>query len=289
MRNLWMLSAVVLAACLVGLSWPAQAAPPPASTRQPTAPWMTPSPSPTARPPVLDLFGQAMVDSLRITTDEIWHVGDGSVQGVMQTEADPVVIARVAMAESPGNFNDRIMVMWLIRLRSELGFKNAGEYAGTRARPDRWGPPTTIKQEALCDGGCQFEVVRATFGIYWPEGIKSPGIRAMVSPTDEQIADLWLTYQAAVHVLSSPLSAFPADLRGYDSFRSPSVTWYGIRYYSGGLRSRQMFPRGLIWRDESPQDNGFWTAFQPSPVPTIVPYATPSPTPVPPRFPSKDS
>jgi hypothetical protein len=284
MRRAWGLAAVIVLAGLVGLSWPAQAAPQAASTRMPTASWLTPSPTPTARPPVLDLFGQPMVDSLRITTDEIWHLGDGSVQGVMQTEADPLVVARVAMAESPGNFNDRMLVIWLIRLRSELGFKNAGEYAGTRARPDRWGPPTTIKQEALCDGGCQFEVVRATFGIYWPEGIKSPGIRAMVSPDDEQIGDLWLTYQAAVFILSSPLSGFPAELRGYDSFRSPSLAWHGTRYYSGGLRSRQMFPRGLVWRDESPQDNTFWTAYVPTPAPTIVPYVPPSS----PRFPYKD-
>lgn len=284
MRRAWVLTAIVVVGCLVGLSWSAQAAPQAASTRLPTATWMTPSPSPTARPPVLDLFGQPMVDSLRITTDEIWHVGDGSVQGVMLTESDPLVIARVAMGESPSSLNDRIYILWLIRLRAELGYKNAGSFGGYRAQPDRWGPPTTLKQEAVCDGGCQFEAVRATYGLYFPLSSKSSTVRAMISPNDEQIADLWLTYQAAVFVLSSPLSSFPAELRGYDSFRSPSVDWYGPRHRPGGLRSRQFFPQAHIWRDELPQDNAFWSAFQPMPIPTIMPYPTSTPVPVPARF-----
>jgi len=198
-----------------------------------------------------------MVDLFRITTHEIWHVGNGSINGVMMTEDDAMVLARVAMGESPGCLDDQIYIMWNIRLRAELGFKGAGANGGWRAEPDRWGPPTSIKKEALCDGGCQYEPVRATHNIYFPEVVRSH-IRRMISPVDKELGDFYLSYMAALAVVDAPISDFPEQMKGYDSFRSPSVTWYGQRNRPGGLLSAQFFRGGEIWRDEYPQDNAYW-------------------------------
>jgi len=207
--------------------------------------------------PFADMLGQDMVDLFRISTDEIWHVGNGSINGVMFTESDAMVLARVAMGESPGSLDDQMYIMWNIRLRAELGFKNAGSNGGWRAQPDRWGPPTSIKEEALCDGGCQYEAVRATNGIYLPETVNSH-IRRMISPTDEELGDFYLSYMAALRIADAPISDFPEQLKGYDSFRAPSIDWHGRRHRSGGLLSAQFFNGGEIWRDSYPQDNEYW-------------------------------
>jgi len=218
-----------------------------------------PAPKATATPisPFAEIIGLDLVDQFRITTDEIWHVGNGSINGVMHTESDAMVLTRVSLGETPGNLDDRIYIMWNIRLRAYLGFKNAGAHGGWRAEPNRWGPPTSIKIEALCNGGCQYEAVRATHGIYFPLDINSH-IRTMISPTDERLADFYVTYMAALEIVNAPITDYPERLRGYESFRAPSVTWIGTRNRSGGLLSTQYFRGGEIWRDEFPQDNVFW-------------------------------
>ena len=104
----------------------------------------TPSPTPTAYSPFADFISHELVEQFRITTDEIWHEGNGSINGYMKTESNAMVLTRVSMGESPGCLDDRIMIMWNIRLRAELGFKKARSHGGWRAEPDRWGPPTTI-------------------------------------------------------------------------------------------------------------------------------------------------
>jgi len=214
----------------------------------------TPVPTPTPYSPFADFISQDLVDQFRITTDEIWHVGDGSIRGYMLTESDAMVLTRVSMGESPGCLDDRMMVMWNIRLRAELGFKNAGPYSGWRAEPDRWGPPTSIKREGVSG---QYAPVMATAGIYFPLSVKSH-IRAMISPTNEQLGAFYLTYMTALKIVDAPMSDYPEQLRGFDSFRSPSIAWYGQRNRPGGLLSVQLFPRGEIWRDAYPQDNVYW-------------------------------
>lgn len=238
-------------------------------------------PTPTSISPFAEIIGSDLVDQFRITTDEIWHVGDGSINGYMFTESDAMVLTRVSLGETPGNLDDRIYIMWNIRLRAVLGFKEAGANGGWRAQPDRRGPMTSIKREALCDGGCQYEAVRATDDIYFPHVIASH-IRTMIHPTDERLADFYVTYMAALHVLASPMSDFPEEMKGYDGFRSPSVTWIGTRNRSGGLRSVQFFRGGEIWRDEYPEDNEYWKQMEeeilvPIPTATLTPledYAT---------------
>ncbi len=216
-------------------------------------------------PPIVKFIGEELVEQFRITTWEIWHVGDGSINGVMWTESDALVLTRVSMGEAPGSFDDRVYVMWSIRLRAHLGYKNAGAYGGWRAQPDRWGPPTSIKEEALCNAGCQYEPVRSTFGIYFPLAIKEYShIRAMVSPTDAQLPDFYLTYLAAEQIMADDIYGMPKALRGYESFRSPQVTWIGQFNRSGGLRSERFFADGNIWRDEYSEDNEFWNSPRPS-------------------------
>ena len=103
----------------------------------------------------------------------------------------------------------------------------------------------------------QYAPVTATSGIYFPLIVKSH-LRGMISPTNEQLDDFYLTYQLALEIIDAPFHNFPEALKGYDSFRSPSIDWYGRRHRTGGLLSAQFFPRGEIWRDSYPQDNEYW-------------------------------
>lgn len=208
--------------------------------------------------PLARVIGQELLDDLRITTDEIWHVGNGSIEGVIAQEEPAMILTRVAIGEAPYSINDRIYIMWLIRLRAELGYKNA-RHRGWNPSQVRWGTPTTIQHEVLCIGGCQFSPIRATHGIYFPANIKegSP-IRMMVHPGDDQIAAFLLTLDVAREIIGAPITEFPEQLKGYDAFRSPSVDWVGTLYYQGGLRSERFFAQGNIWRDEDEVDNAFW-------------------------------
>jgi len=204
--------------------------------------------------PFADYIGLDLVEQFRITTHEIWHEGNGSIREYMLTESDAMVLTRIAMGEAPSCIDDRIMVMWNIRLRAELGFKNAGAYGGWRAEPDRWGPPTSIKREGVSG---QYAPVTATNNVYFPLIVNSH-IRAMISPTDKQLGAFYLTYIVALKIVDAPMSDYPEQLKGFDSFRAPSIAWHGQRNRPGGLKSIQLFSRGEIWRDEYPQDNVFW-------------------------------
>ena len=79
---------------------------------------------------------------------------------------------------------------------------------------------------------------------------------------DKQLGAFYLTYIVALTIVDAPMSDYPEQLKGYDSFRAPSVAWHGQRNRVDGLRSVQLFPRGEIWRDEYPQDNVFWDQFE---------------------------
>jgi hypothetical protein len=182
----------------------------------------------------------------------------------MMGEPEEMILARVAMGEAPSDLNDRIYVMWLIRLRSELGFKNARLSHGWCGddwcyEPGRWGERTTIRVEALCVGGCQFSPARVAQRIYYPCQLPDVDpMRKMLCPTDDQLADFEATVDAARMILGLPLDAFPEEMRGYDNFRSPTITGPGQFNRQGGLRSVQFWRHGNIWRDEFVDDNLFW-------------------------------
>jgi hypothetical protein len=170
-----------------------------------------------------------------------------------------MVLTRIALAESPSSINDQIYVMWLIRLRAELGYKEAGHFSGYRELSGRWGPPTDIKTEALCSGGCQFQPAQAIDDVYFPCRLSpTSNLRLMLCPTDDQLPLFAFAHRAALQVLRQPMSDYPEALRGYDGFRSPSVTGPGQFNRPGGLRSVQFWPGANIWRDESPDDNVYW-------------------------------
>ena len=147
--------------------------------------------------------------------------------------------------------------MWSIKLNGALGYKEA--LPGWRLPDDRWGPPTGIYVEALCNGGCQYSPVRAAEPIYFPcELDERHPLRPMLCPTDTQLDGFWLTFQFAEEIVVSDWSYFPEDLKGYEHFRSPTIDGVGRFHRDDGARSRQFFPRGNIWRDEHSQDDEFW-------------------------------
>ena len=203
------------------------------------------------------VVGFELVDFFRI--EDGWKCG-GSAHDCMTHEEDALILARIAIGESPSSPGDQIYIMWLIKLRAYLGFKNAGHYGGWRDMPARWGPATMIAQEALCNGGCQFSPARAAVDIYFPCLLAETNpMRKMLCPVDADLPDFLFAYTAAQAILAAPVSDFPIELRGYDNFRSPSIVGERQRTrLPDGLLSRQFFARANIWRDEFPDDNEFW-------------------------------
>lgn len=242
----------------------------PTATSQPTA-----APTPTTWPmsPAVGVVGQDMVDLYRI--ENSWRCG-GDVHDCMMAEDDALVLARIALAEAPSSVNDQIAVMWLIRLRAELGYKNrkySQGWCGDRwcYIPGVWGDPTSIKTEALCVEGCQFSPAQYAQHVYFPCGLADTNhMRLALCPTDDQLGAFAVAYAAAQVVLAAPLSEFPAELRGFDSFRSPSVAGEGQRNRVDGLRSVKLWPGGNIWRDELLDDNIFWGMVEATPTPKPV-------------------
>ena len=213
---------------------------------------------PWPMPPVYQLLGEARVNTWRITAEEVERLGRGSVQTVLLGEPEALVLTRVAMGENSESLNDRILVMWNIRIRADLGYKNGGSYGGYRAEPDRWGPPTNIYREALCIEGCQYEPVELLFAVTDPARCGLAGVRAMIYPGDSLLGDFYLTWLMAGEIMEAPLEAVPIEFRGYDGLLSPEIAAVGRYYREGGLPSRQFFPGGNVWADREPEDNLFW-------------------------------
>jgi len=214
--------------------------------------------------PVEEFLGP-MVDEFRL--ENVWDCGS-SIEECLEQEPDALILARVAIGEAPNSPDDQIYIMWLIRLRAYLGFKHAG-VAGDGSGwcgdhwcdpTDRWGSPTTIPQEALCIAGCQFAAVEATANIYFPCRLSSAHpLRRMLCPLSRDLPGFYFTYMAAEQIVIAPITDFPQELRGYDGFRCPTVTWVGTHNRYGGLGSVRFFSDGNIWRDEYGVDNVFWS------------------------------
>jgi len=241
----------------------------------------TPTPTPTAIPPVVSYLNEELIDVFRI--DNAFDCG-GSTHDCMWNESDAMVLTRIAIGETPNSINDRIFVMWNIKMRSALGFKEAGYFVGSyRELPDRWGPETSVKTEALCNGGCQYSPARISQNIYFACQLdKAHPLRSMLCPTDDYLPEFLLTYQIALQILDMHITEMPEELRGYDGFRSPTISWNGRIDWIGGLASRQFFSGGEVWRDEYDKDNIFWDNVQaeitPTPTPIQTPTATSTPT-----------
>lgn len=217
----------------------------------------------------MDEIGAFLVDQWRMET--VWDCG-GTVNRCMHTEPESLVLTRVAMGEAPNSLSDRVYIMWSIKMKAALGFKEA--LPGWRLSDDRWGPETNIHVEALCNGGCQYSPVRVAEQIFFPCRLdERHALRSMLCPTDDQLADFYWTWTFAEAIVLADLSYFPEDLRGYENFRSPQVDGEGRFYRDGGERSRQFFRGGNIWRDEYTQDDVFWERYG-----MLQPTATLTPT-----------
>lgn len=246
----------------------------PSRTPRPTA-TTRPTPTPTTWPksPAVYAVGEETVEQYRIWS--AFECGaDGDAHDCMMRESDAMVLTRIAIGEAPSSVNDQTYVMWLIRLRAELGYKNkrySGGWCGDRKCyvPGRWGDPTSIKTEALCVDGCQFSPAAYTQHVYFPCQLDPTNhIRMMLCPTDDQLGAFHVAYMAAQYILTAPLSDFPRNLRGYDGFRSPSITGEGQHNRSGGMDSKRLWAGGNIWRDELLDDNLFWEMIEMTPTPS---------------------
>lgn len=217
----------------------------------------TPMPTPTAESGVPAMIGEELVDLYRI--EDVFRCGH-DMNECLLAEPAALVMARIALGESPSSPSDQLFIMWNLRLTSYLGYKNAGAYSGWNNDPARWGPTTGIHREALCVGGCQYEVVRVAMGYFYPcEMPETAGLRLMLCPLTEDLPRFDFAYHAALKILAADLMYdFPQELRGYETFRSAWAEGIGRRMRPDGLKNQQFFPRANIWRDESPDDNVFW-------------------------------
>lgn len=196
-------------------------------TRTPPPPTETPSPPPDSigappggPPPTPDPCG-------RITPEAIAQAG--GMENYLWRESDTCTLTRVSMGESHENGPDRVLIMWLIKMRAELGFGNA-PHRGWNPPHDRWGEPTSIKQEALDPK--QFDSVAKAYATIDPEAWPETGnIRAMLSPTDNQLPNFQSTLQIAAEIAVQPLSSIPDHLKGYDEFRAFELGrgWIGAK------------------------------------------------------------
>lgn len=216
-------------------------------------------------------------DLFRVTSHEIGTLGNWRVNHYMLHESDALVLTRTAMGEAPDNLDDRILVMWLIKIRAQLGYKNGRwGFVGTI---DRWGPPSSIKMEALCIGGCQFEVWRAAQYVIRPSQLPTTGILSkMLYPADEYLDDFADTYVQALAIVDARLRDAPEILRGYDGFLSPGASdTHFIDWKPNGLKRLQLSGEGgNVWIDHFKQDNHFWDLL-PGRL-ALTPSAVPSPT-----------
>jgi hypothetical protein len=240
-----------------------------------------------AQPPELT---PELIERFRITTFEIGTLGNWRINNYMIHESDALVLTRTALGEAPDSLPDREYVMWLIRIRAALGYKNGRwNFSGT---VDRWGMPSTIKMEALCVGGCQFEPWKAATYVLHPSKLSpTSNLRLMLHPTDEQLPLFFETYLRALDILEQPITDAPEPMRGYDGFRSPTVSDTHYRDWKpNGLLRTQFFEGGNVWVDHAKEDNRFWdllpgrlaltASATPSPtdIPTSTPTNAPSPT-----------
>ena len=89
-------------------------------------------------------------DILRITKDDIDKAG-GTMEKYLRTEDKALLLARVAMGEATESAEERIRVMWLLKIRIELGYMNADQrtFPTNAFLMSHWGPKSDIYKELL--------------------------------------------------------------------------------------------------------------------------------------------
>lgn len=202
-----------------------------------------------------------LVDQFRITAEEIGTIGHWSVSGYLIRESEAMVLARVALGEAPNCPLDQIYIMWNIKLRAELGYKNYS--TGPSAHKiDRWGAPNSIHEEALCIRGCQYEVVKIIDQVFDPRRTGFEAIALMLHPTDDQLGQFYRAYANALDILASPLKAMPAELIGYDGFLAGRASGQGWSDWINGNDRVQFYECGNVWNDKYKEDNRWFALME---------------------------
>ncbi len=249
-----------------GITATATSMPAPISSLIPATPTAVPLPPTPVACPMPTSTATAIPENLRnlarITPDEIAHAG--GLREYLLSESDALTLTRVAMGESNVYMQDRNYIMWLIKMRAELGYQNSSS-RGINPPNNRWGASTSIKTETLSETAInsqQFEPVTVVITQYEnnragfdPSGYPAgSNLRAMLSPTDEQLPAFIETYQTASTLVSTSFSSMPEELKGFDSFRSSSSP-QGEASWIGGRTSSQLVAGGNVYRDDSWIDN----------------------------------
>jgi hypothetical protein len=195
-------------------------------------------------------------DEIRVTPRDIKTKG-GLLQ-YLRSEPEAMMLTRVAIAEAFGSPADRENVMWIIKIRADLGYSN-GRHRRVGDPLIRWGAKTSIATEAI--NPTQFEPIGKANHDYerlgpnfnpigYPAGWN---LRAMLHPTDSQLTDFRATYQAALRVAAMNIRSMPEPNKGYDYFTGNSPI--GVLSYALGRPSRQFAKDGNVYRDTFPGDN----------------------------------
>lgn len=187
------------------------------------------------------------------------------MEAYLRSEEDAALLTRLAMAESRQSPQDRVYVMWIVRLRMEIAYSVNVPTSGQK---------TSIQQEIFDPG--QFttipEILRVTNpraaalgnnsslacggqinGAIYPcdpsglDGVQpdpdNPSARAL-----SEWVQTYNTAQMIVAVTSEQfLSAFPEPLRGYDGFLSADSSG-GVQFYPpDGNKYFNTTPRDEEW------------------------------------------
>ena len=197
-----------------------------------------------------------LIDQFRITSEEIGTIGHWSMGGYLIRESDAMVLTRVALGEAPHCLQDQIYIMWNIRMRAELGYKNYNK-GDASYKIDRWGAPTSIQMEALCVGGCQYAIVRVVENIIYPNIAEPAILRLMLYPDDDQLEEFYTAYVEAQKILAVPLIMMPKELIGYDGFLSTNISDEGFSDWKPNGNNRRQLSScgGNVWNDKYKEDN----------------------------------
>ncbi len=183
-------------------------------------------------------------------------------------------MARIAMGEATDNSDERLRIMWLIKIRAELGYMNANARGRDLFYIDHYGQKSTIRNELLKDSK-QFQVVDAALPVLDPERdtylANLPHIKAMLYPNDNQVEEFKTLYSNAKLILTIQEDGLKTStdpqlnqIRGYDEYRAYAITKSeeGQVLWNGGKTS-QLLGSGSsntinLWRDVLPMDNVFF-------------------------------
>jgi hypothetical protein len=169
------------------------------------------------------------------------------MKAYLESEKDAVLLTRLAMAESRRSSEDRVYVMWIVRLRTEIA------YSVNVPKP---GQKTSVQQEIFSPG--QFAVIPEILNVADPRAVALGNnislacggqINGAIYPCDvsghpenppnpddpnaQALEDWKQTYNNAQIILAVSSeqfpSVFPEKLRGYDGFRGYN-TGSGVRF-----------------------------------------------------------